>query len=159
MNRDRAVDSLVLVLICACAILSALLELTFLGEFYAGTVIVPVTIAAALAGNIILPLWGFRSVRRVGGALAPVLSWLLPILVLTMYNRPEGDLFVLGAYYQDAAFYGLLLAGAAAGCGTVVVVSGAGTTAGNQPPTGQPPRGQPPRPRPMPSKRGSGVSR
>jgi hypothetical protein len=158
MKRDRVIDALNLVLLCGCALLSGLLELMFLGEFYAGAAIVPAPIAGAIAGNILLPVWGFRTLQQVKGAVLPVLSWLIPILVLTMYNRPEGDLFVLGAYYQDAAFYGLLLAGAACGFGTVVVVSGAGTAA-RQPPRSQPPRNQPPRPRPTPTKGGSGVSR
>jgi hypothetical protein len=164
MKRDRVLDAVALVLLCCCAFLSGLLELTFLGEFYAGTAIVPVTIAGAIVGNILLPVWGFRTLQQVKGALLPVLSWLIAILALTMYNRPEGDLFVLGAYYQDAAFYGLLLAGAACGFGTVVVLSGAGTAARQaprrQPPRSQPPRSQPqpPRPRPTPTK-GGGLSR
>jgi hypothetical protein len=41
-----------------------------------------------------------------------------------MYTRPEGDLFVLGEFYQDVAFYGLLLIGAAAGFGTIVLLAG-----------------------------------
>jgi hypothetical protein len=148
MNTDRVTDSIAVVLLCACALLSGLLELAFLGEFYTGTALVPITIVAALAGNVILPRWGYRVVRRMLGALLPVLSWLIPILVLTMYNRPEGDLFVLGAYYQDAAFYGLLLAGAAAGFGTVVVLSSPRGAAAPKPPS-----------RPMPAKNGPRVSR
>jgi hypothetical protein len=121
---DRAVEPFTIVLLCASAILSALLEVAFLAQFYIGTVIVPVVILAALVGNIVLPLWGFRTVHQISGALLPVVCWLVPILVLTMYNRPEGDLFVLGEFYQDAAFYGLLLVGAAAGFGTIVVLTG-----------------------------------
>jgi hypothetical protein len=147
MNRDRVLDAVSLVLLCGCAVLSALLELAFLTQFYSGTALIPVTIAAALVGNVVLPVWGFRTVQRVFGALLPVLSWLIPILVLTMYNRPEGDLFVLGAYYQDAGFYGLLLAGAAAGFGTVVVLSTPRAATSSQPP------------RPMPTKKGGSLSR
>ena len=119
--RPKALRS---ALLCGCALLSSLLELAFLAEFYAGTAIVPVTILAAVISNIVLPLWGFRTVNTLSGAVLPVLSWLVPILALTMYNRPEGDLFVIGEFHQDTAFYGLLLLGAAAGFGTIVKLSG-----------------------------------
>jgi hypothetical protein len=112
------------VLLCASAVLSSLLELVFLGEFYAGTAIVPVVILAALVGNVLLPLEGYRAANRMAGAVWPVLCWLVPMLALTMYNRPEGDLFVLGEFHQDVAFYGLLLAGAVAGVATIVTLTG-----------------------------------
>ena len=56
--------------------------------------------------------WVFGTVR---GAIAPIALWLLVILVPTLYNKPEGDLFVLGVYGQQYAYYGLLFGGAVAG--------------------------------------------
>ncbi len=122
--RDGATEGVAIALLCGCALLSSLLELVFLGQFYIGTAIVPVMILAALVGNIVLPLWGFRTVARLSGAVLPLVFWLIPMLALTMYNRPEGDLFVIGEFHQDTAFYGLLLLGAAAGFGTIVMISG-----------------------------------
>jgi hypothetical protein len=141
-------------LLCGCALLSSLLELVFLAEFYIGTAIVPVMILAGLAGNILLPLWGFRTVGRISGAVLPLVSWLIPMLALTMYNRPEGDLFVIGEFHQDTAFYGLLLIGAAAGFGTIVMISGRATRLGEP--------GAPARPTPngrVPARKGPPLSR
>jgi hypothetical protein len=118
-----AADWVALVLVCASAALAALLELMFLAKFYVGSVIIPVTIVAAVAGNIVLPRIGRYVFGTVRGAIAPIALWLLVILVPTLYNRPEGDLFVLGVYGQQYAYYGLLFGGAVAGFGTVIVLS------------------------------------
>jgi hypothetical protein len=132
-------------LLCACAVLSALLELLFVGQFYIGTMIVPVVVIVAIVGNVLLPVWGFRIVHRISGAVLPVLSWLIPILVLSMYTRPEGDLFVIAEFHQQWVFYGLLLLGAGAGFATVVVLSGG---AAPRRPRTQPPAAPHPSPRP-----------
>jgi hypothetical protein len=118
-----ATDWVSFVVICASAALAALLELMFLAEWYIGTVIIPVTIVAAVAGNVILPRMGQRVFGTVRGAIAPIALWLLVILVPTLYNKTEGDLFVLGVYGQQYAYYGLLFGGAVAGFGTVIVLS------------------------------------
>lgn len=122
--RDRVVDGVSVAFLTAAALLSGLLEVTFLSQWYVGTVIIPVMILAAIAGNIALPWWGYRILQRPLGSVLPVLAWLLPVLALTMYDRPEGDLFVLGAYGEDTAFYALLLVGAAGGFATVVLTAG-----------------------------------
>jgi hypothetical protein len=151
-DRPGAAEWLAVALLCGCAFLSALLELLFLGQFYVGTFLVPVVVVAAIVGNIVLPLWGSRIVHTVGGAVWPVLAWLVPILVLTMYTRPEGDLFVIAEYEQQWVFYALLLLGAGAGFATVVSVSGRGNRLRRPgPPAARPtPR---PAPRPTPGTR------
>ena len=111
------------VFVCGSSALAALLEVLFLAEFYVGKVIVPVVIIAAVVGNVVLPRLGREVLGSAKGAVLPVVLWLIVILVPTMYNRPEGDLFVLGVYGQQYAYYGLLFAGAIAGFGTVVVLS------------------------------------
>jgi hypothetical protein len=118
-----AADWVSLVLVCASAALAALLELMLLAQFYIGKVIIPVVIVAAVAGNVYLPRLGRWVFGTVRGAIAPVALWLLVILVPTLYNKPEGDLFVLGVYGQQYAYYGLLFGGAVAGFGTVIVLS------------------------------------
>jgi len=110
------------VLVCASAVLAALLELLFLAQFYIGTVIVPVVILAAIAGNLALPRLGRALIGSTRGAVVPVVLWLIVILVPTLYNRPEGDIFVLAEHGQQYAYYGLLFAGAIAGFATIVVL-------------------------------------
>ncbi len=111
------------VLVCASAALAGLLEVLFLAQFYIGKVIIPITIIAAVAGNVILPRMGRWLLGSVRGAIAPIALWLLVILIPALYNRPEGDLFVLGIYGQQWAYYGLLFAGAIAGFATIIVLT------------------------------------
>ncbi len=135
-----------LALLCGCAVISALLELLFV-PFYVGSTIVPVVVVAALVGNVVLPRWGFAATGRAAGAVLPLVCWLVVVLGLTMYQRPEGDIFVLGGNGQQWTFYALLLVGAAAGFATIVLSAG-GIPARPAPPG--PPR--PARPRPVPPK-------
>jgi hypothetical protein len=115
-----AVEWVTLALICASSALSALLELLFLGQFYVGSIIVPLVIVAAIAGNLALPRWGMSVIGAGKGAVLPMLCWLIVLLVPSLYNRPEGDLFVIASYGQEYAFYGLLLGGSLAGFATIV---------------------------------------
>src|SRR5664279_1391067 len=98
-------------LLCGCAVLSAVLELLFLAEFYLGKVIVPVMVLAALVGNTLLSGWGFRIVGYARGAVLPLAFWVATLLGLSLFSRPEGDLFVIDAFHQTGAFYALLLMG------------------------------------------------
>lgn len=135
-----------MVVICACAVLSGLLEVLFV-PLYVGSVIVPVAVVAALAGNVVLPRWGLQALHRgIGGAL-PALCWLVTVLGLATVPRPEGDVLVAGGNAQAYVFYGVLLAGAVAAMVTVV----AGTSA---PPA---PAARAPRP-PAPRARGRRLS-
>lgn len=119
-----AVGWLTVALLCGCALLSALLELLFLSRFYVGATIVPLVVGAALLGNVVVPFLGHRAVGSASGAVLPVVVWLVTVLGLSMYTRPEGDLFVIDAYHQQAAFYALLLVGAVAGFVTTIAVTG-----------------------------------
>jgi hypothetical protein len=118
-ERPGAVEWVTFALICGSAVLSALLELMFLSRWYVGTVLVPVVILVAIVGNLGLPRWGFSVLGSVKGAVLPVVLWLLVIMVLALYNRPEGDILVLGNQGQSAGFYGLFFAGAIAGFVTI----------------------------------------
>jgi hypothetical protein len=125
-ERDRpgAIEWLSFAFICGSMVLSALLEVMFLGQFYAGTVIIPVVVLAAIVGNLMLPWWGSAVLASGKGAVIPVVLWLVVVLVLTLYNRPEGDVFVLGNEGQQYAFYGLLFGGAIAGFVSIVLATG-----------------------------------
>ncbi|HEY2296637.1 MAG TPA: DUF6113 family protein [Jatrophihabitans sp.] len=118
-ERPGAVEWVTLALIGGSAILSAVLELLFLSRWYAGTVLVPVVILAAIGGNVALPYWGYTVLGRVMGAVLPVGLWLIVIVLLTLYTRPEGDILVAGNHGQNLGFYGLFFGGAIAGFVTI----------------------------------------
>jgi Family of unknown function (DUF6113) len=121
-TRPTGVDWLSLVLICASAVLCGLLELMLVGQFYIGGQIVPLIIIAAIANNIGLPLLGYRAMGMPRGAILPVVFWLLTVLFLSIYTRPEGDLLVIAGYGQQWGFYGVLLLGGIAGFVSILFV-------------------------------------
>ena len=123
-ERPGAVDWLTFALICGSVVLSAVLELMLLSQWYIGTVLVPFVIVAAIVSNSALPYWGFSVIGSAKGAVIPVGLWLLVIVFPTLYVRPEGDILVLGNHGQNYGFYGLLFLGAIAGFATVVLSSG-----------------------------------
>jgi hypothetical protein len=142
--QPGAADWAAVALLCACGVFSGLLELLFVGQYYVGTFVVPVVVVAAVVGNFVLTRWGYRILGRLSGATLPLVFWLLPVLALTMYNRPEGDVIVTSLYGQQWVYYGVLFLGAGAGLVTIVMLTGG--------PRARPPVA-PPRPRPTPGAR------
>lgn len=107
MSRAATVALGVLAFLVALEV--AVLE-CFLLPSYLGSVPVPLSIVAAVAGNVLLPATALRlSGSRVVGVL-PVLGW-LAVVVAAAVPRPEGDLIVTGSL-RGLAF---LLLGALAG--------------------------------------------
>jgi hypothetical protein len=121
-TRPTGLDWLSLALICASAVLCGLLELMLVGQFYVGAQIVPLIIIAAVASNIGLPVLGYRAMGTPRGAILPVLFWLVTVVFLSIYTRPEGDLLVIAAYGQQWGFYGVLLLGGIAGFVSILFV-------------------------------------
>jgi hypothetical protein len=117
--RSGPIEWISLALICGCAVLSALLELMIV-PLYVGSVLLPVAVVAAVVSNLLLPLWGLRVIGTATGAILPFVCWLVVILMLSLVNRPEGDLFVTATHGQQYNFYGLLLFGSIAGFGVIV---------------------------------------
>jgi len=70
---------------------------------------VPLGIAVAVVGNVVLGTWGGRVLGRRAGAIGPGLVWLVVVLQLAS-TRPEGDLVVVSGL-RGFAF---LIAGAVA---------------------------------------------
>ncbi|CAN5849045.1 hypothetical protein BH18ACT7_BH18ACT7_00040 [soil metagenome] len=100
----------------------------FLLPSYLGPVPIPLSIPAAVAGNLALPTLALRLTgSRVVGVL-PVLGWLM-VAVVASVPRPEGDLIVTGSL-RGLAF---LLLGAVAGAYAVarIVVIGPGSGSGS----------------------------
>ncbi|MBA3250148.1 MAG: hypothetical protein H0T66_07565 [Geodermatophilaceae bacterium] len=100
----------------------------FLLPSYLGPVPIPLSIPAAVAGNLALPALALRLTgSRIVGVL-PVLGW-LTVAVVASVPRPEGDLIVTGSL-RGLAF---LLLGAVAGAYAVarIVVIGPGSGSGS----------------------------
>lgn len=121
MNQPR--DWLILVVLCVTALLSGVLEVLFV-PLYVGSVLVPVVVLFAIGGNVLLPYLGRTLVPTSAGTLAPFLSWLIPVLGLALFPRPEGDVLVPGGGGQQWTFYGLLLGGCVAGFISIVLTAG-----------------------------------
>lgn len=110
------------VLLCACAALAALLELAFI-PLYAGSIVVPVVVAGALVGNVVLPMMARGLVGSTAGALVPFLTWLVVVLIFgVLFPRPEGDVLLPGGSLTWVS-YGVLLGGTLAGTLTIVLGS------------------------------------
>jgi hypothetical protein len=118
---DDAVGWAGVALFTVCAILVALVEL-FLVPLRDGVVLVPIAVVLAIVGNVVLPRMSYSLVRRTSGAVAPVLGWLLVVLVVALLPRPEGDVVLPGGGYVQWVSYGVLLGGAIAGTVTIVMV-------------------------------------
>jgi hypothetical protein len=104
------VDWALLALVSLLAFGAGVLEV-LLVPLYVGSVIVPVSVVAAVVSNIGLPWLGFVTVRVPAGALIPVVSWLVPVFGLIAVSRPEGDILVSGVGAQEWNYYVMILLG------------------------------------------------
>jgi hypothetical protein len=107
-----------LLLLCAAAVLAALLE-GLLVPLYAGSTPIPIAVLFALATNAAFPRLGYRLVPRALAAVAPFACWLVVIFVFGVIARPEGDVILPGGSLQWVS-YGVMLGGALAGTLSVV---------------------------------------
>ncbi|HLM07004.1 MAG TPA: hypothetical protein VK402_17625 [Blastococcus sp.] len=75
-----------------------------------GGLLVPLSVAAAVVGNLLLPGWALRlSGSRLVAAL-PGLAW-VGVAVAGMIRRPEGDLIITGGGAAGVVNLGFLLFG------------------------------------------------
>lgn len=112
-----------LVLLCAAAALAGLLEVLFV-PFYIGSVLTPVVVPIALVTNYVWTRLGYTLVRTTTGAVAPFVCWVIPVLGLALFPRPEGDVIVIGGGGQQWVYYGLLLLGCLSGFVSIVIITG-----------------------------------
>jgi hypothetical protein len=106
--------------IVACCLTGALAGLVcvLLTPLYWGSVLVPVAVVLAAAGNVALPIL----------AALPFVLWLIVVVGLGS-SRPEGDVLLpAGKGAQPWVTYGMLLAGALAGGITLATQIGAPST-------------------------------
>lgn len=135
-DHGRGVDPAAvvgLVVLCAAAILAGLVA-ALLVPVYIGSTPAPVSVALAVATNVVFPRVGYRIVPRVLAAVAPFVCWLVVVFVFGVTARPEGDVILPGGSLQWVS-YGVLLGGALAGTLSIVFVTPprAGRGAGSRP--------------------------
>ncbi|MGH8962971.1 MAG: hypothetical protein ACRDWT_17585 [Jatrophihabitantaceae bacterium] len=146
MNLGRLINSGGIALLCAVGVLSALIEVLLI-PLRDGTFLVPLTVVLAVLGNVVFPRLARVFVDTSGAMVVTFLAWLLPLLVLVLLPRPEGDVLVRGGGGEQWVFYGVLLGGAIAGTSTIVLHGAAPRAVGRPRSAGRP---YPDRRRPMP---------
>jgi 4-amino-4-deoxy-L-arabinose transferase-like glycosyltransferase len=119
---ERGAGAVALVLTCLSAVLFGLIDVLFV-PVYIGTTLIPFAAIVAVLGNIALPTLAADAAGRPGAGTLAVACWFVPVVVLTMYLRPEGDVIVLAQHDQEYTYYGLLLGGVVAGLVTVAVLT------------------------------------
>lgn len=93
-RRGRGRAALVGVLVAIGAAELAVLE-CFLLPLRVGSVPVPLSIAAAVIGNALLPALAYRLTTSRVAAVVPLLVWFAVVIVASV-PRPEGDIIVTG---------------------------------------------------------------
>ncbi len=111
-----------LLLVCLSAALSAVLEL-LLVPLRAGTAMAPVSVLFAVVGNVVFPRMGRVFANRTSALAGPFAAWLIPLVLLALAGRPEGDVLIPGGDGEQWVFYATLVFGSIAG--VVSVVTGA----------------------------------
>jgi len=86
-----------------------------------GTAMVPVSVLFAAVSNVVLPRLGRSFAARTGAMAAPFVAWLVPMVLLALTARPEGDVIIPGGGGEQWVYYLALLAGGIAGMITVAV--------------------------------------
>ena len=104
----------------------ALVEVFWLPLRVAG-VLVPVSVAAAVVGNLLLIDLAHRASRSRAIALLPAVTWVV-VAVAASLRRPEGDLLIVGSGGLGAVGIAFLL------CGFVAAAVGVGRVLARRPP-------------------------
>lgn len=122
MSRSSVLDWVGVVCVCGSAMLAALIEL-FLVPLYAGSVLVPITVLIAVASNVLLPRLGKALVPTTAAAVLPFVSWLIVVVAVGWFARPEGDVVLPGGSGAEWVGLAMTFGGALAGTATVVMTA------------------------------------
>jgi hypothetical protein len=143
---ERFLTWLGLAALIGSGILSALIEMLLI-PLYAGATLVPITVAFAVGGNVLLLYLGRELAPDTGWRLSPFAGWLLTIIVFALFTRPEGDVIVPGGGGGvEWVGYGVLLGGALAGTVAAVMLSPAPRQRTVQATAAATPAAEPPKP-------------
>jgi len=119
-DDDAGIGWAAVAVLTGCGALSALVE-SLLVPLYVGRVLVPIAVVLALLLNGALPRLARSAVDRTSAAVAPFAGWLLVVIVLSGFPRPEGDvIYPGGGGYVQWVSYGVLLGGTLAGTLSIV---------------------------------------
>lgn len=99
------------VLLTLCGAASAWLEALFV-PYYVGGTLLPVTIAATVLGNWVLPRLARTLVPSTIAAVLPFVAWLAVIFLFAAAGRPEGDVILPGGGGVEYVGYAVMLGGA-----------------------------------------------
>lgn len=119
MDRPRLLDWFGVALVCGVAALAALFEL-FLVPFYIGSVLVPIAVLFAVVSNAVLPRLSRALVPTTAAAVLPFAVWLIVVIAIGFFARPEGDVVLPGGGGAEWVGFGMLVGGAVAGTITLV---------------------------------------
>jgi hypothetical protein len=117
---ERIVAGVGLVLLCLASALAGLVELSLV-PLYLGSYVLPVAVPLALAGNWFLPRLARGLVDVPAVMVAVVGAWLVPIVILALTPRPEGDVYVPAGSAVQWVFYATLFGGVVVGTVSVVL--------------------------------------
>lgn len=90
-----------------------------------GSVLVPVSILAAVTGNLLLPSEALRRSGSRAVAVVPGVVWLV-VVIAAMMRRPEGDLVIIGRGWTGTVNLAFLLLGVLAAAVAVGRILGSG---------------------------------
>lgn len=141
MSRPTVLDWMGVALVCVSAMLAAMIAL-FLVPLYAGSVIMPIAVVIAIVSNVVLPRLSRALVPTTAAAVLPFVSWLVVVIAVGWFARPEGDVVLPGGGGAEWVGFAVTLGGALAGTVTVVAIAPP-PRAASQPRSGQPRSGQP----------------
>ena len=119
-SRAGAVDYLLLVLICATSAVAGIIEL-LLVPHYLGATIFPISVPLGMITTYALPKLGFWVTRAVRGAVLPLVFWVVPVLTLGFYPRPEGDVVIAGGNNEQWVAVAMIVLAMVIGFRVVIV--------------------------------------
>lgn len=119
-ERRARGDYAVLAIVCASAIVAGTIEVLLIPLHVGGTAL-PITVLFGILTAFALPRLGLWLTQTLAGGVVPLACWLITVLAVAFYPRPEGDVLVLGGKSsQQWVLFAMIVAGALAGFRTVL---------------------------------------
>jgi len=115
-----AVDYLLLALICLTSAVAGVIELLLVPRYLGGTIF-PICVPLAMLTTYALPMLGFWLTRAAKGAVLPLVCWIVPVLVLGFWSRPDGDVVIAGGNSEQWVALVMIVAAMVVGFRVVIV--------------------------------------